>query len=129
MIKKKLPLKIIQYVSSQVVSTIFTISQNFVYENEAEIEQELKCSVCWELLEDPRTHPTCGNMFCVDCISKVQVCPLCRFPIVRLDTVPRYVINKINSVPIIHTKCYKMIKLENLKQHNAECGCMLNYLI
>lgn len=49
----------------------------------------LRCSICWDYLEEPRREPTCTNMFCRPCIERafrgedppqeqLSRCPMCR---------------------------------------------------
>ncbi|XP_062380618.1 uncharacterized protein LOC134068848 [Sardina pilchardus] len=50
----------------------------------ANIESELNCNICLDLLNDPHHYP-CGHSFCLRCInalrnSEIHACPDCRRP-------------------------------------------------
>ena len=41
--------------------------------------EQLQCSICLDIFDDPISLPACGHTFCRTCISNVQSkkCPLC----------------------------------------------------
>jgi len=53
-----------------------------------ELDETLECSICKEVLKDPRILP-CEHTFCLECIKKWSVrqltCPVCR---TRFDDLP-----------------------------------------
>ena len=57
----------------------------------AEMEGELGCPVCLDLLEDASSFP-CGHLFCAVCITKEASihdhCPVCRAPFSKRSIKP-----------------------------------------
>ena len=75
-----------------------------------QIEEEITCSICGDLITDPKTIP-CLHTFCKRCIEKsmemnkkmasIVCCPLCRAPLPRDDmsSVPtNYTINRLVEI-------------------------------
>ena len=50
------------------------------YEFTSEVDKKLVCSVCLEVAEDPKQEVNCGQLFCTECVEKVEdsKCPFCR---------------------------------------------------
>ncbi|CAF1068237.1 unnamed protein product [Rotaria sp. Silwood1] len=59
-----------------------SIHLNYEYINENEIDDELKCVICKQPLEDPVSLSICNHTFCKQCIQiwlyGNQTCPICR---------------------------------------------------
>ena len=51
----------------------------------------MECIICFE--EKEQIMLDCNHSLCVDCINKVDICPMCRFPIRKAHVVnPSHVI-------------------------------------
>ena len=53
------------------------VTEQFV----SEILEDLKCSICLDVAEDPVQHEECGKLFCKECIEKYgrdKPCPNCK---------------------------------------------------
>ena len=52
------------------------VEYEFVDTTKEDLE-ELKCSVCWQLVSDPQ-QTSCGHLFCRECIKEISTCALDR---------------------------------------------------
>ena len=61
--------------------------------NEEEIDEELKCCLCWELVRDPIELKCCKCLSCQGCLSlvKKKECPFCRS---KLPAKSAWIVNK-----------------------------------
>ena len=72
----------------EVVNNI--INKKWEYKFDRVIYPSLKkyeCPICYEILNDPIVHTTCGNIFCRNCINNFNACPLCRSHIVQSEII------------------------------------------
>eukprot|EP00727_Mastigamoeba_balamuthi_P011991 m51a1_g7414 hypothetical protein (223) ;mRNA; r:214422-215260 len=71
-----------------------------------DLAEDLKCSVCLDILLDPVMHGDCKNMFCRGCYAELNKmnlkCPLCRLPLYNPWEVPRFVQNKVDDAMVRH---------------------------
>ena len=42
------------------------------YEFTSEVDKKLVCSVCLEVSEAPEQEVYCGQLFCIECLEKVE---------------------------------------------------------
>ena len=58
------------------------LSKFYSYENEDEINVDLKCAICFEPFRSPFCNVNCGHTFCFQCLKtwfqQKQTCPICR---------------------------------------------------
>ncbi len=58
------------------------LSSFYTYENEDQINIDLKCPICLDPFQSPFCDAHCGHTFCFQCIKtwlrKKQSCPICR---------------------------------------------------
>jgi hypothetical protein len=86
-------------------------------------EQNLKCPICLNIVEDPYETSCCGNLFCNKCKKQCveNICPLCRnskFKF-RKNIFARNLLNELDKE--CPYGCGNKIKLNNLKAHKYQC--------
>ncbi|XP_076350723.1 E3 ubiquitin-protein ligase NRDP1-like isoform X1 [Tachypleus tridentatus] len=96
-----------------------------------EVDEELICSICSGVLEDPLQAPQCEHAFCRSCIHewflRQQTCPVDRTPVTtaQLKPVPRILRNLLSRLLITCDNssfgCGAVVKLDRLTAHEAEC--------
>ena len=97
-----------------------------------EVDEELLCSVCGGVLENPMQAMPCEHCFCADCIRQwlkhQQTCPIDRQPISNETVVkaPRIVRNLIGRLNITCENkdfgCTAVVRVDNLEIHLNECS-------
>ena len=91
-------------------------------ENEL-IEQNLKCPICFSIVEDPWETTCCGQLFCQKCKDSYidSKCPLCwnnKFKF-RKNLFASLLLSKLQTkCPF---GCEKMITFKKVKIHKYEC--------
>lgn len=98
---------------------------------EGEVDEELICPICSQVLEEPVQVVTCEHAFCQACItewlSRQPTCPVDRQPIttVNLRSVPRILRNLLSRLNIACDNaiygCNQVLKLDALQGHLDEC--------
>ncbi|XP_063240199.1 E3 ubiquitin-protein ligase NRDP1 isoform X2 [Bacillus rossius redtenbacheri] len=98
---------------------------------QGEVDEELVCSICSGVLEDPLQAPVCEHAFCRGCIqewiSRQPTCPVDRQPITsaQLRPVPRILRNLLSRLCITCDNaghgCGCVVKLDSLASHLVEC--------
>ncbi|KAK4302261.1 hypothetical protein Pmani_025637 [Petrolisthes manimaculis] len=98
---------------------------------QGEVDEELLCPICSEVLEDPLQAPSCEHAFCSGCInewlSRQQTCPVDRQPITssQLKSVPRILRSLLSKLYISCDNkphgCGSVVKLDALGCHLEEC--------
>ena len=66
-------------------------------------------------MKDPVVHPSCGNMFCGDCVKSLDKCPVCGGPITGYDSftrVPRLILGKIADIKVTCDRCHSGMSCE-----------------
>ena len=75
----------------------------FDYDFIDEVSEELKCTICLQVFQDPNLTSCCGNRYCRKCIEKIvqqkMPCPLCQHPGFTLMLDKLYV-RKVNSLRV-----------------------------
>lgn len=82
---------------------------------------ELKCTVCVNLMTDKICLCNTGHSLCMDCTLKVDVCPLCHddFPGAR-NYFLENLIKKI-SIPCKYKPCNYSNTCDKIEQHENQC--------
>ena len=109
--------------------------EQYGYENsrfQKDVDENFHCSICYNVLKEPRTCRNNEHIFCLACISQhlkvnSQTCPECNEHL-SVDTLrrPRLVNNYLSKLKIncghASRGCAEFICLEDLKTHVANCG-------
>ena len=100
---------------------------------ESIVNQNFHCLICYNVLKDPVMCRRNEHYFCRGCITEhlrrnSHRCPTCadELSVETLQGVPRIVRNYLNELNIrcdhYDRGCRKLVRLQNLKRHVAECG-------
>ena len=97
-----------------------------------EIPVDCLCSICQDVLQDPKEALTCQHAFCEPCIlvwlQDHTSCPLCRcsLSVDDLVTLHRVWRKKLNNLQMKcfnnHSGCKEVVRLEQMGEHLDECG-------
>ena len=99
---------------------------------EKDVDENFHCSICYNVLKEPRMCRNNEHIFCLDCISEhlkvnSKICPECNEHL-SLDTLrrPRVVNNYLSKLKIncdhASRGCPQFTCLEELKTHVSNCG-------
>ena len=99
---------------------------------EKDVDENFHCSICYNVLKEPRTCRNNDHIFCLACISQhlkvnAETCPECNEHL-SVDTLrrPRVVNNVLSKLKIncdhASRGCPEFTCLEDLKTHVANCG-------
>ena len=100
---------------------------------EKDVDEEFHCSVCYNVLKEPRMCRNNEHIFCLDCISEhlkvnSETCPECNEHL-SLDTLrkaPRVLRNCLSKLKIncdhASRGCPEFTRLEELETHVSNCG-------
>ena len=99
---------------------------------EKDVDENFHCSICYNVLKEPRTCRNNDHIFCLACITQhlkvnSQTCPECNEHL-SVDTLrrPRVVNNMLSKLKIncdhASRGCPEFTCLEDLKTHVANCG-------
>ena len=99
---------------------------------EKDVDENFHCSICYNVLKEPRTCRNNDHIFCLACISQhltvnSQTCPECDEHL-SIDTLrrPRVVNNVLSKLKIncdhASRGCPEFTCLKELKTHVANCG-------
>ena len=100
---------------------------------EKDVDEEFHCSVCYNVLKEPRMCRNNEHIFCLDCISQhlkvnSKTCPECNEHL-SLDTLrkaPRVLRNCLSKLKIncdhASRGCPQFTRLEELETHVSNCG-------
>lgn len=98
---------------------------------QGDVDEELMCSICGGVLEDPLQAPSCEHAFCASCIHEwlnhQQSCPIDRRNLtpLQLKQVPRILKNLLSKLMIscdnISFGCEAIIRLDSLNSHLTQC--------
>ena len=109
--------------------------QTYGYEDsrfEKDVDENFHCSICYNVLKEPRTCRNNDHIFCLACISQhlkvnSQTCPECNEHL-SVDTLrrPRVVNNILSKLKIncdyASRGCPEFTCLEDLETHVVNCG-------
>ena len=110
-------------------------SSTFGYDDarfEKDVDENFHCSICYNVLKEPRTCRNNDHVFCLACITQhltvnSKTCPECNEHL-SVDTLrrPRLVNNYLSKLKIncdyASRGCPEFICLEDLESHVANCG-------
>ncbi len=99
---------------------------------EKDVDENFHCSICYNVLKEPRMCRNNEHIFCLDCISEhlrvnSQTCPECKEHL-SVDTLrrARLASNYLSKLKIncdhASRGCPELTCLEDLKTHVANCG-------
>ena len=99
---------------------------------EKDVDEHFHCSICYNVLKDPRMCRNNDNAFCLDCITEhlkvnSQTCPECNDHL-SVDTLrrARLLNNYLSKLKIncdhASRGCPEFICVENLESHVENCG-------
>ena len=99
---------------------------------EKDVDENFHCSICYNVLKEPRTCRNNDHIFCLACITQhlkvnSQTCPECNEHL-SVDTLrrPRVLNNMLSKLKIncdhASRGCPEFTCLEDLKTHVANCG-------
>ena len=99
---------------------------------ERDVDEHFHCSICYNVLKDPRMCRNNEHVFCLDCITEhlnvnSQTCPECNDHL-SVDTLrrPRLLTNYLSKLKIncdhASRGCPEFICVENLESHVESCG-------
>ena len=99
---------------------------------EKDVDENFHCSICYNVLKEPRTCRNNEHIFCLACITQhlkvnSQTCPECNEHL-SVDTLrrPRVLNNMLSKLKIncdhASRGCPEFTCLEDLKTHVANCG-------
>ena len=95
------------------------------------VDEELICTICGGVLEDPLQAPACEHAFCAACIHEwlnhQQTCPVDRRSLTphQLKQVPRILKNLLSKLTIKCENdafgCEGVVRLDQLQSHLSQC--------
>lgn len=88
------------------------------------LEQNLKCPICFNIVDEPNETSCCGHLFCAKCVKslKKQNCPICRSNKVNFRE-NSFVRNLLSSLLAkCPYGCELKIPLANVKYHRYTCS-------
>jgi len=95
------------------------------------VDDELKCSICHMVFENPVESPYCQHPFCAECIegwlNQSSQCPTCRKFMSSIDLKPvhRLVRNILSNLDIkcdfANESCEEIVRLGALEAHTRDC--------
>ncbi|CAB4045443.1 E3 ubiquitin- ligase NRDP1, partial [Paramuricea clavata] len=99
---------------------------------EKDVDENFHCSICYNVLKEPRTCRNNDHIFCLACITQhlkvnSQTCPECNEHL-NVDTLrrPRVLSNYLSKLKIncdhASRGCPEFTCLEDLKTHVVNCG-------
>ena len=99
---------------------------------EKDVDEHFHCSICFNVLKDPRTCKNNDHAFCLDCISEhlrvnSEICPECKEDLtVATLRRPRLLNNYLSKLKIncdhASRGCLEYICVEDLESHAGSCG-------
>ena len=99
---------------------------------EKDVDEHFHCSICYNVLKEPRMCRNNEHVFCLDCITEhlkvnSQTCPECNEHL-RVDTLrrPRLLTNYLSKLKIncdhASRGCPEFICVEDIESHVESCG-------
>ena len=110
-------------------------NEKYGYEDsrfEKDVDEDFHCSICFNVLKDPRTCKNNDHALCLDCISEhlrvnSETCPQCKEDLtVATLRRPRFLNNRLSKLKIncnhASRGCLEYIYVEDLESHAGSCG-------
>ena len=110
-------------------------NEKYGYEDsrfEKDVDEDFHCSICFNVLKDPRTCRNNEHAFCLDCISEhlrvnSETCPECKEDLtVATLRRPRLLNNYLSKLKIncdhASRGCLEFICVKDLESHAGSCG-------
>ena len=110
-------------------------NEKYGYEDsrfEKDVDEDFHCSICFNVLKDPRTCKNNDHAFCLDCISEhlrvnSETCPQCKEDLtVATLRRPRFLNNRLSKLKIncdhASRGCLEYICVKDLESHAGSCG-------
>ena len=110
-------------------------NEKYGYEDsrfEKDVDEDFHCSICFNVLKDPRTCKNNDHAFCLECISEhlrvnSETCPQCKEDLnVATLRRPRFLNNRLSKLKIncdhASRGCLEYICVEDLESHSGKCG-------
>ena len=110
-------------------------NEKYGYEDsrfEKDVDEHFHCSICFNVLKDPRTCKNNDHAFCLDCISEhlrvnSETCPECKEDLtVATLRRPRLLNNYLSKLKIncnhASRGCLEYICVKDLESHAGSCG-------
>jgi hypothetical protein len=94
---------------------------DYEYTNESSIDPNLKCSICYNLFNDPYSTQ-CEHIYCLVCINRClqsdNRCSLCRRPIKRTDlTKADAICDAVNRILVTCKRCGQNVQRGQFHEH------------
>jgi len=106
---------------------MLTPTPSFVFIDEANIDEELKCRVCYDIYPlDAVCCRSCMNAFCRQCIETLQRCPLCRNDPWPLQKIPLPLRNILAKLKVECLVCSKTNMERGDFDHHVEHVCPID---
>lgn len=87
----------------------FMISTDIVLKTELEIELEIECPICYDIIKQHGVHLNCSHIFCTNCLTKYfetiqnnPICALCRTTITHMNFNSIQDLGTINIIYLIN---------------------------
>jgi len=95
---------------------------SYSYVNEQNVDEELKCPICFEPLVSPVVCQNCRNTFCRGCVESLNQCPLCVGHLRPLQEPPRLLTSLLGKLTVKCNVCSKVVKRGDFINHSdSEC--------
>lgn len=103
------------------------ISQELVTDSHKSFSADLICSICLEVVRNPKLCKSCQNMFCSDCLTKQlaksKFCPnRCVYKDQEVNLIFKKLLHKIELKCYYHVNgCPDIVLYENFDKHTENC--------
>ena len=72
----------------------------YSYIDEDSIDETLLCPICGMAFVEPVFHVDCENMFCKNCLNRVNECPLCRKKLTNVMSSPKNTRSQLDRLKV-----------------------------
>jgi hypothetical protein len=100
------------------------LSNFYVYQNEDQINADLKCAICLDPFQSPLRDARCGHTFCFQCVKtwlKEQLsCPICRQYFTKFVS--------ITDGSLLRELDYLLIECKNCNETNIQRGKFTDHI-
>jgi len=92
----------------------------FHYINAVEIDEDLKCPICFDPFLEPLTMKCCEYTLCKSCTADCLVCPLCRGDPKPFSNPPRLLLKMLSRIDVSCCACSAVFKRDFFQTHFLE---------